>query len=303
MARFSWASIQSIEVLERSRATRFRPEMRDVLLEYFGLAKGMRVLDVGCGPGTFTTYLAESVAPGEVTGLDLDEDFIAHAASKAKAAGTPGLRYVVGDAYALPFADASFDGVTSYTGIGVLSDPSKAVAEMVRVCRPGGSVSIAEGVLGPAGATFYGTDGAQEPEPFPGARRLEELTSRLRAGQGDAVPGVGNALWPRKALWALLPALGLENVRLNAWGHVVAPDDHRVPPALRQELREEALDQLQDWVRWLLAGNGATALSGDELREILDLSEQRNGWAAEHPLWDWEASLSVVALARKPAAA
>ena len=302
MPKFSWASIQSIEVLERSRAVRFRPEMREVLMSYFGLTKGMRVLDVGCGPGTFTTYLAEAIAPGEVTGLDLDEDFIAHATAKAKAAGTPGLRYVVGNAYALPFGDDSFDAVTSYTGIGVLSDPTKAVAEMVRVCRPGGWVSIGEGVLGPAGVDFYGIDGTQEPEPFPGARRVQELMSRLRTGRGDSVPGIGSVTWPRKALWALLPALGLEDVQLNAWGHVVAPDDHRVPSELRRQLREEAHDEVQDWVRWLLSGNGATALSGDELQEILGLSEQRHRWAAEHPLWDWNATLSVVALARKPTA-
>lgn len=300
MAKFSWSSIQSIEVLERSRSQRFRPELREILTQYFGLAPGMRVLDVGCGPGTFTTFLAGVVAPGEVTGLDLDEEFIAHATAKASAAGIPGLTYVVGDAYALPFADQSFDAVTSYTGIGVLTDPPRAVAEMLRVCRPGGWVSVAEGVLGPAGLRFDGVDALAEVEPYPGARRLHELTLRLRNGQGASAPGTGSPRWPRQALWALLPQLGLEDVELNAWGHVVAPDDHRTPPDLHSGLRAEAYEELQDWVQWLLGGNGHSALRREELEEILVLLERRRLWALEHPLWDWEASLSLVARGRKP---
>lgn len=271
-------------------------------MQYFGLTKGMRVLDVGCGPGTFTEYVAQAIAPGMVTGLDLDAEFVAHATAKAEAAGTSGLEFVVGNAYALPFGDDTFDAVTSYTGIGVLSDPPKAVAEMVRVCRPGGVVSIAEGLGGPSGITFYGVDATQESEPYPGARRLHELTTRLRAGQGGSVPGIGSAVWPRRALWAILPALGLEDVQLNAWGHVVAPDDCRLQPTLRRELRDEAWDELSEWVRWLLAGSGATDLSRDELQETLDLGERRRRWAADHPLWEWEASLSIVARARKPLA-
>jgi len=300
LSQFSWASIQSVEVLERSRAARFRPELRDVLLGYFGIRRGMQVLDVGCGPGTFTEYLAAAVAPGEVTGLDLDEEFAAYAQAKAATREGSHARYVVGDAYALPFEEASFDAVTSYTGIGVLTEPLKAVAEMVRVCRPGGSVSIAEGVSGPGGITFYGVDGTERPEPFPGARRLAELVRRLRSGRGDAIPGIGSAAWPRQALWALLASLGLEELQLNAWGHVIAPDDHRVGADLRGQLRAESFDELRQWVSWLLGGHGSSALSQEELQEILALGERRRLWAEDHPLWDWDGGLSIVASARKP---
>jgi ubiquinone/menaquinone biosynthesis C-methylase UbiE len=73
---FDWSTIQAAWVLEESRACRFQPEWRPLLMQYLGLAPGMRVLEVGCGPGTLAPYLAEAIVPGRVTGVDLDEGTI-----------------------------------------------------------------------------------------------------------------------------------------------------------------------------------------------------------------------------------
>ena len=300
MDKFSWSPIQPAKVLEESRAPRFRPEWRDVLLSYFGIGRGMDVLEVCCGPGTFAPYLAEDIRPGSVTGLDLDEEFILRAQAKAKAAGMADLRYVVGDAYALPFPDATFDAVTSYTGIGVLNDPAKAMAEMVRVCRPGGVVSVAEAVTGPSGITFHGVDDLQDPEPYPGARRFRELQERLRASHSGGAPGLGSRTWPAKALWGLLPALGLKDVQLHAWGHVLAPDDSRLSLEHRLRLRDLEHEELAQGLTWQMSTGAPTALSREELAEMIELSSRRRDWACTHPLWDWEASLSTVAMAHKP---
>ena len=236
------------------------------------------------------------------SGVDVRVGLREGSASKAKAeaAGTLGVRYVVGDAYALPFPDASFDAVTSYTGIGVLSDPAKAVAEMVRVCRPGGSVSVAEGVAGPNGIAFHGVDGLMDPEPYPGARRLHALRSSLAAAQPERVPGVGSEAWPARAIWGLLGECRLQDVRLNAWGHVLAPDDSRTTAELRERLRKAEHEQLCSWVEWILSSGDLQGLTRDELLEMVGLSARRRDWASANPLWDWEASLSVVAVARKP---
>lgn len=300
MDTFSWSPIQTAEVLEESRASRFRPEWRDVLLSYFGIAQGMEVLEVCCGPGTLAPYLADGIHPGRVTGLDLDEEFIVRAQAKAKAAGQVDLRYVVGDAYALPFSDAAFDAVTSYTGIGVLNDPAKAIAEMVRVCRPGGTVSVAEAVTGPGGITFRGVDDLQDPEPYPGARRLRELHERLWAAPSDGASRLGSRMWPAQALWGLLPVLGLESVQLNAWGHVLAPDDSRLSIEHRLRLRQQEHEALMQWLSSQMATGNPRATDGEDLAEIVRLSSRRRDWAYTHPLWDWQASLSVVAMARKP---
>ena len=300
MGAFSWSSIQPAEVLEESRKARFRPQWRDMLLGYLGLVPGMQVLEVGCGPGTLAPYLAAGIAPGSVTGLDLDAQFVARARAKAEAAGIQGVRYVVGDAYALPFPDGSFDAVTSYSGIGVLEDPEAAIAEMVRVCRPGGAVSIAESVAGPQGIAFPGIDHLPGHATYAGAARFTELESRLRSGYPGGPPGVGSARWPARSLWALMAGLGLQGIELNAWGHVTAADDRRTSPEERRRHRELEHARLAAWIGELLAGEDSSVLDRSELLELAQLSDRRRLFAEWSPLWDWEGGLSIAALGFNP---
>src|SRR5262250_1908224 len=73
------------------------------------LRPGMRLLDVGCGPGSITRGLAQRLAPGEVVGLDLSRETLAAARADAAARGLTNLTYAEGSVYELPFPDASFD--------------------------------------------------------------------------------------------------------------------------------------------------------------------------------------------------
>ena len=80
------------------------------------LQPGMSLLDCGCGPGTITIGLADWVAPGKVTGVDLDPKRVQQATEAAEAAGAANVAFQVGDIYQLPFPDASFDAafITSH---------------------------------------------------------------------------------------------------------------------------------------------------------------------------------------------
>src|SRR5437660_4184023 len=72
------------------------------------LAQGMRLLDVGCGPGTITIDLAARVSPGETIGIDADAGVVAQAAEAARRAGSDA-RFEVGDVYRLDAPDGAFD--------------------------------------------------------------------------------------------------------------------------------------------------------------------------------------------------
>lgn len=106
------------------------------------LKPGMRLLDVGCGPGSITRGLAERLAPGEVVGVDLSRDTLAQARADADARGLTNLKYEEASVYALPFPDAAFDVAYAHQVTQHLREPAAALAEMLRVVRPGGLVGI-----------------------------------------------------------------------------------------------------------------------------------------------------------------
>jgi ubiquinone/menaquinone biosynthesis C-methylase UbiE len=95
----------------------------------------MRVLDVGCGPGTITADLAARVPGGQVTGIDAAAGVLAEARQEAARRGQANVRFETGDVYRLAFDDGTFDVVHAHQVLQHLSDPVAALAEMRRVCR------------------------------------------------------------------------------------------------------------------------------------------------------------------------
>lgn len=101
---------------------------------------GMRLLDVGCGTGDLSLILAGLVGrEGSVVGLDLTPAMLEVAREKVARAGLgAAIELVEGNALALPFPDASFDGVTAGFSLRNMADLDGALREMHRVLRPGG---------------------------------------------------------------------------------------------------------------------------------------------------------------------
>ena len=77
------------------------------LLPY--LKAGMKVLDIGCGPGSSSVGLADAVAPGELYGIDMEQSQVEFAVAAARKGGHDNARFQVGDALALPFPESYFD--------------------------------------------------------------------------------------------------------------------------------------------------------------------------------------------------
>ena len=95
------------------------------------LHPGMRVLDVGCGPGTITMDLADIVGPeGRVTALERTDDALDLARAEAAARGTTNVDFVVGNVQDLDLADRSFDVVHAHQVLQHVDDPVRALREM-----------------------------------------------------------------------------------------------------------------------------------------------------------------------------
>ena len=108
------------------------------------LRPGLRMLDCGCGPGTITSDLALRVDPGEVVGIDADAKVVEVARAAAVERGQRNVSFEVGDVYALPFLDCSFDVVFANTLVMHLRQPLVALREMFRVLKPGGVAGVSD---------------------------------------------------------------------------------------------------------------------------------------------------------------
>jgi ubiquinone/menaquinone biosynthesis C-methylase UbiE len=107
------------------------------------LHPGMRLLDVGCGPGTITLGLAQAVAPGRVTGIDHDSTHIETAQALAAERGLTNVSFQTGSVLSLPFDDGSFDAAFEnnvFTHLAQNAVP--AAREVYRVLKPGGFFAV-----------------------------------------------------------------------------------------------------------------------------------------------------------------
>lgn len=114
------------------------------LINVADISPGDDVLDVGCGTGVLTRALVAAVGEqGSVCGVDFSESMLGVAREKC-----PGVTFRQGNAMALPYAEESFDAVTSSFMLMFIPDPVQAICEMRRVLRPGGRlvVSVWRGV-------------------------------------------------------------------------------------------------------------------------------------------------------------
>ncbi|KAJ5097984.1 hypothetical protein N7532_004985 [Penicillium argentinense] len=172
----------------RSHAARTAKNSVAFLLPH--LKPSMKILDIGCGPGTITVDLAEYVPKGSVTGLERAGSILAQARDLAETRGITNIEFVEGDANDLSFADGSFDVVLCHQVLQHVGDPVGMLREMNRVAKSGGIVAAREADYGVF--VWY-------PE-LPGLKEWQGLYDRVARYNGGE-PNAGRVLhaWARQA--------------------------------------------------------------------------------------------------------
>ena len=102
----------------------------------YGIGRGDRVLDIGCGTGLTTREAARTATPGRVVGVDVSERMLERARELTAAEGLGNVRYELGDAQVHPFDPAGFDLAISRFGTMFFSDPPTAFANVASALRP-----------------------------------------------------------------------------------------------------------------------------------------------------------------------
>jgi SAM-dependent methyltransferase len=128
---------------------------RAAIVNRLGLQPGMRVLEVSPGPGVYQELLAEQIGPsGRLAELDLSIGMLRACARRARKNGLDPLLVQANAAY-LPFADDCFDAVFHFGGVKLFSEPQRALAEFVRVARPGAVVAWGDEGFGAGAPTGF----------------------------------------------------------------------------------------------------------------------------------------------------
>lgn len=153
------------------------------------IQRGNRVLDVACGTGNLAIPAAKLGA--KVTGIDIAPNLLEQARQRAAAAGLEA-KFEEGDAEQLAAGDGEFDVVMTMFGAMFAPQPEKVAAELIRVCRPGGTIAMANWTReGFVGKTFgLGARFVPPPDGIPSPllwgdegvvkQRLSHGTSELR---------------------------------------------------------------------------------------------------------------------------
>jgi SAM-dependent methyltransferase len=170
-------------------ATELIPTLGPVLVDACGVGPGDRVLDVAAGTGN--AAIPAALAGADVVASDLTPELLEIGRHHADEAGVE-LEWRQADAEALPFADGEFDTVLSFVGVMFAPHHQASADELVRVCRPGGTIGLLswtpEGFIGQMFATMK----PYAPPPPPGAQPppLWGNPDHVRALLGDRVTDV-----------------------------------------------------------------------------------------------------------------
>jgi ubiquinone/menaquinone biosynthesis C-methylase UbiE len=172
---------------------RYAPTLAVALCDATGVAAGMRVLDVGCGPGGLTHELVARTGAERVAAIDPAPQF-----AEACRDRHPGADVRVGPAEELPWEDGSFDATLAQLVLAFMRDPDRGVREMARVTRPGGVVAACMWDLHESGMTMLNTfwTAVREIVPDAGGEHRRPGTARgdiaahlERAGLQDVADG------------------------------------------------------------------------------------------------------------------
>jgi ubiquinone/menaquinone biosynthesis C-methylase UbiE len=243
------------------RAHRWRTAENSAAYLIPHLRPGIRLLDVGCGPGTITADFARRVAPGVALGIDASADVIAEAQRDH-----PDVTFATGDVYHLDWPDASFDVVHAHQLLQHLADPVAALKEMRRVVRPGAIVAARDSDYG--SFTWYPADDRL-------ARWLALYQEIARANRGEPDAGRRLLTWAQQADFARIDtsasAWCFASPDERAWWGGLWADRMTSSAIAKQAMREgrstqeELADIADAWREWAARDNAWFAVLHGEI--------------------------------------
>ncbi len=209
-----------IQLLDAQQSIAFIQEYKRRVRALLDLHPGQQVLDAGAGTGEDAQEMARRVEPtGQITGLDLSQIMVDEARRRSQSSNLP-VRFLQGDVQRLQFADQTFDRCYADKTFQHLPDPARALAELLRVLRPGGLLVVVDG--------DHETQVLDSPYP--------EVTRRFFRFRNDGMrqPGIAHRMY------GLFKAAGLIDIHIEPLTRVTTDYETMRPVARFIEGMREA---------------------------------------------------------------
>lgn len=253
---------------------RWSRRLAPLLIDFAGISRAGRVLDVGCGTGNLCFALAQNPEIAAICGVDRSAEYVDYAERNN---ADPRVRFRVADACQLPFPDSSFDHTLSMLVLQFIPRPDIAVGEMCRVTRPGGAVAAATwDTRGGLVAYRMICDAAAMLDPRGSAWRARSLTRPMSR------PGELHHTWMAAGLVNVMQDMRTIRMNFACFDDFWSPAEGREGPIaeyvtaldseakarLREALRLAYLDGEDDGLRsyaataWVVRGEMPTPATG-----------------------------------------
>jgi len=270
----------SAEYFGDTRDYWWNPDFIELMAKRWELHQAREVLDVGCGVGHWGRLLARVLPSGaRVTGVDRDPLWVERATERAAAEGLP-FRYEVAAVERLPFEDNTFDLVTCQTVLIHVPDRRAALAEMIRVAKPGGLIAVAEPNNAASTLVLDEAAAGAPIDEITGLVRFQLVCERGKAALGEGNNSAGE-LMP-----GLFAASGLADIRVylnDRASPMIPPYGAPNQRAIADEMIDFASRDFWCWSRedtqrYFLAGGGQD-VAFDPLWELAMAAARRSAEA------------------------
>lgn len=240
--------VQTPEMLDKTREIRFRETYREPLLRLLRLKPGMRIADIGCGPGTLTRKLALWLGnETTIIGIDRDSGMLEYASQKAGENGLKNVSYLQSDALNLEIPDNSLDACISNSLLEHI-EPYRFLEEQQRICKRGSIVSI---ISNRTDRSIYA-----KPDHYPEKSEREKELWKLIEGnweERDRKRGIATNPMQPDEIVRIFTKTGFTDIQVDGIAFQLCIDDVRNSMADKMAIwnaeRQLALDGLKLGIR------------------------------------------------------
>ncbi len=283
-----WSTyVQSISTLYDSRSLRFSDMFKNKYKDVFKIDEKKRILEIGCGPGALAESLSRWYPKAQIEGIDRDSNFIEFARKNA-----PYIKFIEGDAKALPYEDESFDVTISNT-VAEHIEPAKFYGEQYRVLKQNG-VCI---VLSARKGVNISAKCIREESEFE-----KEIWQRVEKYFKEINEKYGVCAYPQNEMEMPLcmEQYGFKDVTTDYITINLTPDNPAYPKEFSHAMinanRKSAVDNIESLTQ---IGTGVVSdLEIEELKRIVNAKYDKRIELYDNGIKQWDTNLSVTMIMR-----